>query len=276
MAKKQSIWARIFGIGKANANAAIDALEDPKKMLDQTVRDYTNNIAEAEQAVAQTIGNLRMAEEDLAKAQNEVKEWGSKALAASNKAEEFAAAGDAANQQKFNQLATVAIQRQMAAEKKAGALASTVGTQNEVVDKLKAGLNTMQTKRQELVSKRDELVARARNAKTQNQMMDTIKALDINDPSSEISRFEQKIRQDEAKVRGAAELAASSLDSQFAQLEDLGAATEVDARLAAMKAANAPAAEILEEADGAAQLEASAPEMSEIEARLAAMKKNQA
>ncbi len=276
MAKKQSIWARIFGIGKANANAAIDALEDPKKMLDQTVRDYTNNIAEAEQAVAQTIGNLRMAEEDLAKAQNEVKEWGSKALAASNKAEEFAAAGDAANQQKFNQLATVAIQRQMAAEKKAGALASTVGTQSEVVDKLKAGLNTMQTKRQELVSKRDELVARARNAKTQNQMMDTIKALDINDPSSEISRFEQKIRQDEAKVRGAAELAASSLDSQFAQLEDLGAATEVDARLAAMKAANAPAAEILEEADGAGQLEASAPEMSEIEARLAAMKKNQA
>ncbi|ALD65028.1 hypothetical protein AFL94_15065 [Arthrobacter sp. LS16] len=276
MAKKQSIWARIFGIGKANANAAIDALEDPKKMLDQTVRDYTNNIAEAEQAVAQTIGNLRMAEEDLAKAQNEVKEWGSKALAASNKAEEFAAAGDAANQQKFNQLATVAIQRQMAAEKKAGALASTVGTQSEVVDKLKAGLNTMQTKRQELVSKRDELVARARNAKTQNQMMDTIKALDINDPSSEISRFEQKIRQDEAKVRGAAELAASSLDSQFAQLEDLGAATEVDARLAALKAANAPAAEILEESDGAAQLEAAAPEMSEIEARLAAMKKNQA
>ena len=276
MAKKQSIWARIFGIGKANANAAIDALEDPKKMLDQTVRDYTNNIAEAEQAVAQTIGNLRMAEEDLAKAQNAANEWGSKALAASNKAEEFAAAGDAANQQKFNQLATVAIQRQMAAEKKAGALASTVGTQSEVVDKLKAGLNTMQTKRQELVSKRDELVARARNAKTQNQMMETIKALDINDPSSEISRFEQKIRQDEAKVRGAAELAASSLDSQFAQLEDLGAATEVDARLAALKAANAPAAEILEEADGAAQLEASAPEISEIEARLAAMKKNQA
>ncbi|MBP2397484.1 PspA/IM30 family protein [Glutamicibacter protophormiae] len=276
MAKKQSIWARIFGIGKANANAAIDALEDPKKMLDQTVRDYTNNIAEAEQAVAQTIGNLRMAEEDLAKAQNEANEWGSKALAASNKAEEFAASGDAANQQKFNQLATVAIQRQMAAEKKAGALASTVGTQREVVDKLKTGLNTMQTKRQELVSKRDELVARARNAKTQNQMMDTIKALDINDPSSEISRFEQKIRQDEAKVRGAAELAASSLDSQFAQLEDLGAATEVEARLAALKAANAPAAEILEESDGAAQLEAAAPEMSEIEARLAAMKKNQA
>lgn len=275
MAKKRSIWARIFGIGKANANAALDALEDPKKMLDQTVRDYTNNIAQAEQAVAQTIGNLRMAEDDHAKFLQEAKDWGGKALAASNKADEYAAAGDSSNQQKFNQLATVAIQRQMDAEKRAKNLESTITTQREVVDKLKTGLNTMQTKRQELVAKRDELVARARNAKTQNQMMDTLKALDINDPTSEISRFEQKIRQDEAKVRGAQELAASSLDAQFAQLDDLGAATEVDARLAALKASNAPQ-DILEEADGAAQIEAGEPQVSEIEARLAALKKNQA
>lgn len=275
MAKKRSIWARIFGIGKANANAALDALEDPKKMLDQTVRDYTENIAKAEQAVAQTIGNLRMAEDDFSKLQQEMNEWGGKALAASNKADEFAATGDATNQQKFNQLATVAIQRQMDAEKRAKALQSTITTQREVVEKLKSGLNTMQSKRQELVGKRDELVARARNAKTQSQMMDTLKALDINDPTSEISRFEQKIRQDEAKVRGAQELAASSLDAQFAQLEDLGAATEADARLAALKASNAPQ-DVLEEAEGAVAIEGSAPQVSEIEARLAALKNNQA
>jgi ketosteroid isomerase-like protein len=41
-----------------------DAAEDPEKMLDQMVRDYTANIAEAEaeDAVAQTIGNLRLLE----------------------------------------------------------------------------------------------------------------------------------------------------------------------------------------------------------------------
>lgn len=275
MAKKRSFWARIFGIGKANANAALDALEDPKKMLDQTVRDYTNNIAQAEQAVAQTIGNLRMAEDDLTKLQQEASEWGTKAVAASNKADEYAAAGDSGNQQKFNQLATVAIQRQMAAEKKAASLQSTVTTQREVVDKLKTGLNTMQSKRQELVAKRDELVARARNAKTQTQMMDTMKALDFSDPSSEISRFEQKIRQDEAKVRGAQELAASSLDAQFAQLEDLGAATEVDARLAALKASNNPE-DVIEQAPASPELEAAAPDLFEVEARLAALKNKQA
>ena len=269
---KNSIFSRIFKIGKSNANAALDALEDPQKMLDQSVRDYSNNIAEAESAVAQTIGNLRMQEEDYKKAVQDAQLWGNKALAASNKAEEFAAAGDTANAQKFNQLATVAIQRQMASEKTAANLEPAITSQRQVVEKLKTGLDTMKTKRQELISKRDELVARARNAKTQGQMMDAVKALDMSDPTSEIGRFESKIRADEAKVLGAAELAAASLDSQFAALEDLGESTEIEARLAAMKSST----NILEEAPATPAVEAAAPEVSEIEARLAAMKKNNA
>src|SRR5690606_39403594 len=62
MAQKQSILGRIAQLTKANINALLDKAEDPQKMLDQLVRDYTNSIAEAEQAVAQTIGNLRLAE----------------------------------------------------------------------------------------------------------------------------------------------------------------------------------------------------------------------
>ncbi len=40
------------------------------------------------------------------------------------------------------------------------------------------------------------------------------------DPTSEFSRFEEKIRREEAKVAGKAELAASRLDVQFEALED--------------------------------------------------------
>ena len=59
---KQSIFGRVAQLAKANINAMLDSAEDPQKMLDQMVRDYTDNIAEAETAVAQTIGNLRMIE----------------------------------------------------------------------------------------------------------------------------------------------------------------------------------------------------------------------
>ena len=41
---KQSIFGRIAQLAKANINALLDAAEDPQKMLDQMVRDYTNNM----------------------------------------------------------------------------------------------------------------------------------------------------------------------------------------------------------------------------------------
>ena len=64
MAEKQTILGRIAQLAKANINALLDKAEDPQKMIDQLVRDYTNSIVEAENAIAQTLGNLRMAEKD--------------------------------------------------------------------------------------------------------------------------------------------------------------------------------------------------------------------
>ena len=67
-------------------------------------------------------------------------------------------------------------------------------------------------------------------------MQDSLKSFDIMDPTSEVSRFEDKIRREEARVAGQQELADSSLDRQFEALEDMGQQTEIEARLAALKA----------------------------------------
>ena len=83
----QSILGRIGQLLRANVNAILDEAEDPEKMLDQLVRDYTTNITEAEAAVAQTIGNLRLLEDDQREARTAVDDWGTKALAASKKAD---------------------------------------------------------------------------------------------------------------------------------------------------------------------------------------------
>ena len=99
-------------------------------------------------------------------------------------------------------------------------------------------LNQMKGKLNELTSKRDELIARSRTAAAQAQVHDAMKSIDFMDPTSEVGRFEEKIRREEAKVRGQQELAASSLDAQFNQLEDLGEQVEIEARLAALKSGN--------------------------------------
>ncbi|MCX4770085.1 PspA/IM30 family protein [Streptomyces sp. NBC_01260] len=235
---KQTILGRVTQLAKANINALLDQAEDPQKVLDQLIRDYTSNISEAEQAVAATIGNLRLMEQDHREDVGAAGEWGEKALAASRKADELRAGGSAADADKFDNLAKVALGRQLQSEKEAKTAEPTIASQSEVVDKLKSGLDQMKAKLAELRSKRDELVARAESARAQNQMMDSVKNIDVLDPTSEISRFEDKVRREEAKAVGKQELAASSLDAQFEQLDTLGASAEVEARLAALKTAS--------------------------------------
>lgn len=232
---KQSILGRISQLLRANINALLDQAEDPQLMLDQLVRDYTNSIAEAESAVAQTIGNLRLMEQDHAEDVAAAADWGRKALAASAKGDELRAAGDADGADKFDKLAKMALGKQITAENEAKSTEPTIASQNDVVDKLKAGLDGMREKLGELTGKRDELVARAKTAQAQNQVADALQSIDVLDPTSELGRFEEKVRREEALVAGKQEVAASTLDSQFESLEELDKATEVDARLAALK-----------------------------------------
>ncbi len=239
---KQSILGRITQLLKANINALIDQAEDPQLLLDQLVRDYTNSIAEAESAVAQTIGNLRLMEQDHAEDVAAAGDWGRKALAASAKGDELRAGGNASDADKFDNLAKIALGKQVSAENEALGAEPTIASQTTVVDQLKAGLDGMRAKLSELTSKRDELVARSKTADAQRQVADAIGSIDILDPTSEISRFEDKIRREEAKVLGQQEIAASSLDSQFESLEDLDKQVEIEARLAAIKAGGAPKA----------------------------------
>ncbi|TXS56735.1 PspA/IM30 family protein [Streptomyces sp. t39] len=234
---KQTILGRVAQLAKANINALVDQAEDPQKMLDQLIRDYANNIAEAEAAVASTIGSLRLLEQDHREDVDAAKEWGGKALAASRKADELRAAGRAAEADTFDNLAKVALGRQLRSEKEARTAEPSIASQTEVVDTLRSGLQQMKEKLHRLQAERDELVARATSARAQNRMLDAVESIDVLDPTSDLSRFEDKVRREEARAMGRQELAASSLDAQFEQLEDAGDDAEIAARLAALKTA---------------------------------------
>ena len=231
-----TILGRVGQLLRANINAMLDGAEDPEKMLDQLVRDFTNNMSEAEDAVAQTIGNLRMVEDDAAEAHAAEADWGNKAATASKKADELRAAGNTSDADKFDSLAKLALGRQISFEAQCKTFDTQIAQQTALVDQLKDGLNKMRTRRDELVQKRDELVARAKMAKAQTQVQTTLKNVSVMDPTSELSQYEDKIRHQEALARGMAEVNANSIDEQFAALQGDEDAAEVDARLAALKA----------------------------------------
>lgn len=242
MSNKQSIFGRISQLVRANINALIDQAEDPEVMIDQLIRDFTANIQEAEAATAQTIGNLRMLEDDHREDVQAAQEWGRKALAASQKGDELRSAGDTAGAEKFDNLAKVALSRQISSEQEARAAEPQIAAQTEVVERLKSGVNGMKDKLTQLTAKRNELAARKKTADAQVQVNQALGSIDVMDPTSELGRFEEKVRRQEALARGQQELAASSIDAQFNELEDLGQLTEVEARLAALKSGGAPQA----------------------------------
>jgi phage shock protein A len=229
-----TILGRIGQLVRANINAMLDDAEDPEKMLDQLVRDFTNNIAEAEEAVAQTVGNLRLLEDDHAEAQTAQSEWGEKAGAAARKADEMRTAGNTAEADRFTELAKIALRRQISFENQIATFKTQIEQQTQLTDQLKEGLNKLRLKRDELVQKRDELVSRAKMAAAQRQVQEAVREVSVMDPTSELNRFEERIRREEAMARGMSEVAASSLEEEFASLEDADTEAEVEARLAGL------------------------------------------
>jgi phage shock protein A len=230
-----SILGRIGQLVRANVNSILDGAEDPEKMLDQLIRDFTNNIAEAEEAVAQTVGNLRLLEDDAREAREASAEWLSKARAASDRAETLRGQGNAAEADRFDGLAKLALRRQISFDDQIKTFDGQIAQQSELTAKLKDGLNKLRVKREELVQKRDELISRAKMAQAQIQVQETLKEVSVLDPTSELNRFEEKIRRQEAMARGMEEVGTSNLEDQFAELESGEDDLEVEARLAELK-----------------------------------------
>ena len=248
MAEKQSILGRIAQLTRANINALLDRAEDPEKMLNQLVRDYTASIAEARDAVAQTIGNLRLAEKDHDADVAEAKDWGNKALAASRKADQLRSSGDTAGADKWDSLAKIALTKQITAENEAKAAEPMIASQRQVVEQLKTGLQQMEVKLGELRSKRDQLIARQKTAEAQVKVQGAIRSINVLDPTSELSRYEASGAGLEAEARLAAlksgqnpELQASPQQAP-AQITD-GDDDAINAAFAALKNQGQPAGE---------------------------------
>ena len=145
------------------------------------------------------------------------------------------ASGNTADADRFDGLAKIALKRQIGFEDQVRTFGPQIEQQTALVEQLKSGLNVMREKREELVQKKDQLIARAKMAQAQMQVQQSIKSVNIMDPTSEVARFEERIRHEEAQARGMTEVAASSLESQFDSLDDAADDAEVENRLAALK-----------------------------------------
>ena len=217
---------RLFRLVRANANAVLSSVEDPSKILDQSVADMQEELVKLRQAVATAIASQKRIQNQAEQAGAQAKIWYERAELALQKGEE--------------ELAREALSRRKTYQDSATALSNQLNSQAGQVDTLKRSLVALEAKIAEAKTKKDMLKARAQAAKAQVQLQSAVGNLSTNTSMAAFERMEEKVEALEAQSQAAAELAGADLESQFAALEG---GNDVDDELAALKTRMAGGAE---------------------------------
>jgi phage shock protein A len=215
-----SIFKRLRDLTMSNINAIIDKAEDPIKMTDQYIRDMTQDLEDAEKAVAAQIAiekkfkQLYEEQEALVARRNE-------------QAHTAAKAGNA-------DLARRALEEKKTAETKLAEYKASFDQNKASADTLRGKLDEMRKQLTQMKSKRDTLVARYNAAKAQTEINKAMNSFGTDSASAGLKRMEEKMLQAEAHAEASNEMASSgggSLDDEF---EKLGKDGQVEDELAAL------------------------------------------
>ncbi|MEB3159241.1 MAG: PspA/IM30 family protein [Synechococcus sp.] len=247
---------RLSRLVRANANAAVSSMEDPVKILDQSVADMQADLVKLRQAVAMAIASQKRLRNQADQAEAQSKTWYERAELALKKGEE--------------DLAREALSRRKTFQETATALSAQVQGQDAQVETLKKSLVALEGKIAEARTKKDMLKARAQAAQAQQQLQSAVGNLGTNSAMAAFERMEDKVEAMEAQSQAAAELAGADLESQFMALEG---GDDVDDELAALRQrlAGGPEAVALPASDAAA---VEPVKVSEVDADLEELKKS--
>ena len=204
-------------------------------MLDQLIRDFTNNIAEAEEAVAQTVGNLRLLEDDAREAREASASGGARRGRLATAPTSSAPRATPPRPTASTSLAKIALRRQICFEEQVRTFDTQIAQQTELTDKLKDGLNKLRAQARGAGPEARRAGEPGQDGPGPDAGPGDAQEVSVLDPTSELNRFEERIRRQEAQARGMEEVATSSLEDQFAELESGEDELEVEARLAELK-----------------------------------------
>ena len=199
---------RLSRLVRANANAAVSSMEDPAKILDQSVADMQADLVKLRQAVALAIASQKRLTSQADQAAAQSKTWYERAKLALKKGEES--------------LAREALTRRKTFQETATSLTAQVQAQDGQVESLKKSLVALEGKIAEAKTKKDMLKARAQAAKAQQQLQSAVGSIGTDSAMAAFERMEEKVEAMEATGQAAAELAGSDLESQFTALESGG------------------------------------------------------
>lgn len=219
------IISRFGDIMKSNVNALLDKCEDPAKMVDQTLRDLNESLAQVKKETAAVMAEEKRNKRILDEIKSDIDKYDAtarKALQAGN--EEDAKLMIAKKSEKTAQLAT--------AQQTYDIAKANADKMRQMHDKLVSDINTLN-------GKREQIKAQVAMAKAQERVNKATSSINTSASMDSFSRMEAKAQKMLDSAAAEAEL---NLDSSTDEAEDVlskytaGGDNAVDDELARMKA----------------------------------------
>ncbi|KAK4794823.1 hypothetical protein SAY86_012817 [Trapa natans] len=211
---QMNLFDRFARVVKSYANALVSSLEDPEKILEQTVLEMNDDLTKMRQATAQVIASQKRLENKYKAAQQASKEWYRKAQLALEKGDE--------------DLAREALKRRKSYADNANSLKAQYEQQKSVVDNLVSNTRLLESKIQEAKSKKDTLKARAQSAKTATKVSEMLGNVNTSNALSAFEKMEEKVLAMESQAEALGQLTTDDLDGKFALLESLSVDSDLE------------------------------------------------
>lgn len=212
------IFSRFSDIVNSNINALLDKAEDPEKMVRLIIQEMEDTLVEVRSTSAKTIAEKKELQRVVARLEEEVVDWQSKAeLALAKNRDDLAR--------------SALIEKQKSADQAASVAADIVNLDAHV-SKLQDEVAQLQEKLADAKARQKSMLMRQKTVASRLEVKKSLDSNRLNDAMYKFERYEQKIDSLEAQVESY-DLGKKTLRDEFAEL---AAQDKIDSELAALKA----------------------------------------
>lgn len=209
------VFTRMSNMLKAKVNNTLDEVENPIELLDQKLRDMTDQLSKAKLNSAQVIGNAHGIEKRMNTAKSEAADYEAKVKLALSKGNE--------------ELAKRALAKKVDADKQYESLKSSFETARVQADALKKNLAALESEIEKTRQYRDQAAARYANAQASEKVNEILSNVQTKSNTIQLDSIERKIARTESRAAGLGELRdVDNFDSEFAKLDDVDLDLELE------------------------------------------------
>ncbi len=211
-----SLLNRIRNVVRANLNDTVSRAEDPEKALDQLISDMNGDLVKVRQAAALALAAQNRLQAEYDQRTEAAQEWQRRAESAVDHGDDNLARNSLAQKLQYN--------------READQLRDSLQAQSSHLDELKGHVQELETRVEQAVLQRDQLVARYRTAEATQTLEQ--KLSETGQLGTTMDRLKDETIDAEARAAAYHELSRDSLEGRFAQLDQ---DPNVDDQLAELK-----------------------------------------